>query len=229
MEPTLYQPHGDLAGFVRYFWTFEWSRNDAGWPLRMFATGVSGILFQHHDGRPALGATAQGQPIANGGCPTSFVYGKRTQPARTFSKGPFSLTGVIFKPQGLSTLLNTRPIDLNDGSVELNEFSRENIGPAMRRARCQAGDSDSVARCSPIRQPRVRLSPAARGSGAASTATRGSSIPRAVSRSLRSRTPRSKACSAGFRSSCEMRFIAGCRHIDTRAQPTGRPSCPSFA
>lgn len=81
MEPTLYQPNGDLARFVEYFWTFEWSRHDPGWPLRMFATGVSGILSQHHDGRPALGATAQ---VANGGCPTSFVYGKRTQPARTF-------------------------------------------------------------------------------------------------------------------------------------------------
>ena len=152
MEPTLYQPHGDLARFVEYFWTFEWSRNDTGWPLRMFATGVSGILFQHHDGRPALGATAQGQPIANGGCPTSFVYGKRTQAARTFSKGPFSLTGVIFKPQGLSTLLNTRPMDLNDGSVELNEFSRENVGEQLLNARTH---HERVARLSEFLRTRI--------------------------------------------------------------------------
>lgn len=44
---------------------------------------------------------------------------------------------MVFKPQGLSTLLNTRPIDLNDGSVELSEFSRENIGEQLLDARTQ--------------------------------------------------------------------------------------------
>jgi AraC-like DNA-binding protein len=82
-----------------------------------------------------LGATAQGHPVSNGGCPTSFVYGKRTRPSQTFAKGPFGLTGVVFKPQGLSTLLNTHPMRLNDGSVELNEFSRENIGEQLLNAR----------------------------------------------------------------------------------------------
>jgi AraC-like DNA-binding protein len=135
MEPTVYRPQGALARFVEYFWTFEWGQGEAGRTLKMFATGVSGILFQHHDGCPALGSTADGHPVSNGGCPTSFVYGKRTRPSQTFSKGPFGLTGVVFKPQGLSTLLNTDPMGLNDGSVELNEFSRENIGEQLLNAR----------------------------------------------------------------------------------------------
>lgn len=134
MEPRVYRPQGALARFVEYFWTFEWREGEAGRPLKMFATGVSGILFQHHDGRPALGSRAHGQSVSNGGCPTSFVYGKRTRPAQTFTKGPFGLTGVVFKPQGLSTLLNTHPMQFNDGSVELNEFSRENIGEQLLNA-----------------------------------------------------------------------------------------------
>jgi AraC-like DNA-binding protein len=135
MEPTVYRPQGALARFVEYFWTFEWRQGEAGQPLKMFATGVSGILFQHHDGRPALGSTAQGHPVAQGGCPTSFVYGKRTRPSQTFAKGPFGLTGVVFKPQGLSTLLNSHPMQFNDGSVELNEFSRDNISEQLLEAR----------------------------------------------------------------------------------------------
>jgi AraC-like DNA-binding protein len=135
MEPTVYRPQGALARFVEYFWTFEWRHGEPGQALKMFATGVSGILFQHHDGRSALGATADGHPVRNGGCPTSFVYGKRTRPSQTFAKGPFSLTGVVFKPQGLSTLLNSHPMQFNDGSVELNEFSRENISEQLLTAR----------------------------------------------------------------------------------------------
>jgi AraC-like DNA-binding protein len=142
MEPTVYRPHGALATFVEYFWTFDWGHDDAGRTLKMFPTGVSGILFQHHDGRPALGAPALGAtahacPVSSGGCPTSFVYGKRTRPSQTFSKGPFGLTGVVFKPQGLSTLLKVPPMHLNDGSAELNEFARakENIADQLLNAR----------------------------------------------------------------------------------------------
>jgi AraC-like DNA-binding protein len=135
VEPTVYRPQGDLARFVEYFWTFEWDQGQAVQPLKMFATDVSGILFQHHDGQPALGSTAQGHPVRNGGCPTSFVYGKRTRPSQTFAKGPFGLTGVVFKPQGLSMLLKSHPMQFNDGSVVLNDFSRENISDQLLDAR----------------------------------------------------------------------------------------------
>jgi AraC-like DNA-binding protein len=152
MEPTVYRPHGALAKFVDYFWTFDWGRGDAGRMLKMFPTGVSGILFQHHDGRPALGApalgvTAHGCPVSSGGCPTSFVYGKRTRPSQTFANGPFGLTGVVFKPQGLSTLLKIPPRHLSDGSAELKEFSRqkENIGEQLLNA---SNHQERVARLS---------------------------------------------------------------------------------
>jgi AraC-like DNA-binding protein len=152
MEPTFYRPHGSLTNFVDYFWTFEWGERDAGRTLKMFATGVSGVLLQHYNGRPALGATADGHPVSHGGCPTSFVYGKRTRPSQTFSNGPFGLTGVVFKPQGLSMLLNTDPMPLNDGSAELGEFSRERIGEQLLNS---GSDRERVARLSKFLRARV--------------------------------------------------------------------------
>jgi AraC-like DNA-binding protein len=151
MKPTLYRPHGALAKFVDYFWTFEWREHDAGRTLKMFATGVSGILLQHRDGRPALGSAANGQPVSSGGCPTSFVYGKRTRPMHTFSNGPFHLTGVVFKPQGLSMLLRTDPMALNDGSAGLGNFSRD-LGEQLLDAR---SDRERVARLSTFLRARV--------------------------------------------------------------------------
>jgi AraC-like DNA-binding protein len=138
LEPTVYRPHGALTSFVEYFWTLECGRGDTILTLKTFANGVSGIIVQHHNGRSALSpTTAQGHPVSTGDVPTSFVYGKRTRPSQTFAKGPFGLTGVVFKPQGLSALLNTHPIELNNGPVELDEFSRENVGEQLLNARSQ--------------------------------------------------------------------------------------------
>jgi AraC-like DNA-binding protein len=151
MTPAFYKPHAALARFVEYFWTFEWGERDAGRTLKMFATGVSGILLQHRDGRPALGSTANGHAGSGGGCPTSFVYGKRTRPIHTFSNGPFHLTGVVFKPQGLGMLLKTDPMALNDGSAALGNFSRD-LGEQLVNAR---SDRERVARLSAFLRARV--------------------------------------------------------------------------
>ena len=152
MHPTFYPPHGALARFVEYFWTFAWGERDTARTLKMFATGVSGILLQHHDGRPALGSRADGQPVGSGSCPTSFVFGKRTRPSQTFSNGPFRLTGVVFKPQGLSMLLNTDPIALNDGSAGLGEFSKGQLGEQLLNAK---SDHERVTALSTFLRARV--------------------------------------------------------------------------
>jgi AraC-like DNA-binding protein len=152
MTPTYYRPHEALARFVEYFWTFEWGERETVRTLKMFATGVSGILLQHHDGRPALGSAPEGQPVRRGGCPTSFVYGKRTRPSQTFSNGPFRLTGVVFKPQGLSMLLKIDPMALNDSSAGLGEFCREQLGEQLLNAR---SDHERVARLGKFLRSRV--------------------------------------------------------------------------
>jgi AraC-like DNA-binding protein len=151
MKPVFYRAHAALARFVEYFWTFEWGEDDGGRTLKMFATGVSGILLQHRDGRAALGATANGQRVSSGGCPTAFAYGKRTRPIHTFSSGPFHLAGVVFKPQGLRMLLRTDPVALNDGSAGLGNFSRD-LGEQLLNAR---NDREQVARLSAFLRARV--------------------------------------------------------------------------
>lgn len=61
---------------------------------------------------------------------------RKEDPAESdLRQGAVWTPGVVFKPQGLSTLLNIPPMHLNDGSVELNEFSRENIGEQLLNAR----------------------------------------------------------------------------------------------
>jgi len=146
VEPTVYRPQGVLARFVDCFWTFDSRPGDTNRTLKMFATGVSGVLFQHHEGQPALGATPDGRPVSHGGCPTSFVYGKRTRPSRTFANGPFGLTGVVLTPQGLNTLFKIDPAGLSDGSVPLNEFSRENIADRLLNAASRRAQSVAYAR-----------------------------------------------------------------------------------
>lgn len=135
MESTIYRPQPTLEKFVEYFWTFDGSDNPCVRTLEMFPTGVSGVLFQHHNGRPALGSTLDGHPVTHGGCPTSFVYGKRTETRHTFANGPFALTGVVLTPQGLRTLFKIDPGSLSDGSVPINEFSRQNVSDHLLNAR----------------------------------------------------------------------------------------------
>ncbi len=138
MQPTVYQPHGAITRFVEYFWTCECRQDDAVVTLQTFANVVSGIIFQHHNGRSALGPTLMRRHLAgNGDVPTSFVYGKRTQPNQTFATGPFALTGVVFKPQGLSTLLNIHPAQVNNGPIALDEFGKKSIGEELLNARSQ--------------------------------------------------------------------------------------------
>lgn len=98
------------------------------------SNGVSGVLFQHHNGRPALGSTPDGRPSAVRLSNVVRVR-ERTRPSQTFANGAFALTGVVLKPQGLSTLLKTPPTSLSDGSIRLNEFSTENIGDRLLNAR----------------------------------------------------------------------------------------------
>ena len=138
MEPTNYAPPEALSRYVEYFWTLECGQEDSVLTLKTLANGVSGIIVQHHNGRSAWGpTTAQKHPVSSGNIPTSFVYGKRTRPTQTFARGPFEVTGVVFKPQALGMLLHIHPVELNNGPVGLNEFSRDNIGEQLLNARSQ--------------------------------------------------------------------------------------------
>lgn len=138
MRPTLYAPPEDLTAYVECFWTMEAGRDDIGATLGTFANGKSGILFQDCDGRSGLGpSTAHEQPFTNGDVPTSLLYGKRTVPSHTFTTRPFVLTGVVFTPQALSTLLNIQPDDITNAPVSLKDVFSDTIGDTLRESRSQ--------------------------------------------------------------------------------------------
>jgi AraC-like DNA-binding protein len=136
MKPTLYHPPVALARCVECFWTLEAAEEDVGSTLQTFANGVSGIIFQHRDGRSGLGPCAAAQhPFSNHDVPTSFVYGKRTHPSQTFAKAPFALTGVVFKPQALRAVLNVEPAELTDAPAALGDVANGNLGEKLLNAR----------------------------------------------------------------------------------------------
>lgn len=138
MRPTLYTPTAALTEYVECFWTLEACEEDIGVTLSTFANGVSGIIFQHCDGRSGLGpATARAHPFRNKDVPTSFLYGKRTEPSHTFAKARFGLTGVVFRPQALSTLLNIQPAELTNAPIALTDLSSDNVGERLLNASSQ--------------------------------------------------------------------------------------------
>jgi AraC-like DNA-binding protein len=114
-----YRPSPLLTRYVEYFWTLR-SHEDGVSTLKLLANGASGIIVQHHNGGPALNRTG-GTPSPGGhDIPSVFVYGKRTQPGELVARGPFELSGVVFRPQALHALLDTDPTEFNNGPVNLD-------------------------------------------------------------------------------------------------------------
>jgi hypothetical protein len=62
MEPTLYRAPRSLRGYVECFWTLTFGEKDTLLTLKMFANGVSGIIFQQHNGRSALSRRVHTDP-----------------------------------------------------------------------------------------------------------------------------------------------------------------------
>jgi len=54
--------------------------------------------------------------------PRAFVYGKRTRPGKLIARGPFDLTGVVFRPHALRALLRINPVEVNNGPVNVDDL-----------------------------------------------------------------------------------------------------------
>jgi AraC-like DNA-binding protein len=120
MELLKVAPSAPLATYVEYFWTLQCLRDDV-LPLRMFANKASGVIVQHYDGRSVLHG-ANGDPSSSASNPPAvFVYGKRTRPGQLVATGPFELTGVVFRPQALRSLLKIGASEVNNGPVDVDE------------------------------------------------------------------------------------------------------------
>ena len=146
MELLTYGPPEPLRRFVDYFWRFR-SCEDGVFSLKLFGTGVSGIIVQGHNSRTALTRTGPRQVSPADDIPNAFVYGKRTHPGQLVARAPFELTGVVLRPQALYTLLRIDPADVKLAELE---------GGLSGRAAHQPAGDPLVGQSLRILQARVR-------------------------------------------------------------------------
>lgn len=109
---------------------------EEGLAIKVSLNGLPGIVFQHHQGRsPITNITTPSR--CNCHVPTLYIYGQTTEPGIiNHKKGPYTMTQVILKPHALKTLLGLNASALtNNGLVELNEFSAEDLNDQLLEAR----------------------------------------------------------------------------------------------
>jgi AraC-like DNA-binding protein len=121
LKQRTYPPSAALKPFIQSFWTVQ-CEEDGLFTLKLFANGVSGIIVQHQNGSSALKRRSATQRSCGDDVPIAFVYGKRTKPGELVARGPFELTGVVFRPQTLHALLDTNPAEFNDGPVSVDDL-----------------------------------------------------------------------------------------------------------
>jgi AraC-like DNA-binding protein len=123
MKPAIHRPPQALKDHVDYFWTMESGEEARGVSFKTFASALSGIVFQHHDGLSAFGATTplagEKQPSYKRDLPILYAYGKITGPSRATASGPYKVTGVAFKPLALSALFGIDATELTGAPIEL--------------------------------------------------------------------------------------------------------------
>jgi AraC-like DNA-binding protein len=141
MRCAVHKPPEALKHHVEYFWTMQHGEEAIGLTVKTLADCLSGIVFQHHNGRsafgPALLLSGATHPFYNGNLPTLFVYGKITMPSQITANGPSEVTGVVFKPQTLSTLFKLDAAEVTDAPVELTEFGSADLGERLLDATTQ--------------------------------------------------------------------------------------------
>jgi AraC-like DNA-binding protein len=139
MQLLTYSPPASIAPYVRHMWTLQCPAAGV-FTLDLFANGVSGIIVQNHNGASALQRTelvsgpGRAQPTSGSDIPNAFVYGKRTRPGRLAALGPFELTGVVFRPQGLHGLLKIDPATVNNGPLEVDRLFAGSFGEQLANA-----------------------------------------------------------------------------------------------
>jgi AraC-like DNA-binding protein len=133
MKLLTYGPPHSLRKYVEYFWTFR-SAESGFFPFKLFASDVSGLIVQGHDGRSAL-APAGTQLRGKDEVPNAFVYGKRTRPGQLVARAPFELTGVVFRPQGLHALLQIDPAEVQNGPLAVDELLAGRLTDRLLNAR----------------------------------------------------------------------------------------------
>jgi AraC-like DNA-binding protein len=135
MQYAVHKPPEAIKHYVEHFWTLQHGQEATGVAFKTFADGVSGMVFQHHNGRSAFGPatllSGATHPFYDGTLPTLYVYGKITMPSQITANGPSEITGVVFKPQALSALFKLDAAEVTDSPVELTEFGSAELGERL--------------------------------------------------------------------------------------------------
>jgi AraC-like DNA-binding protein len=105
-----------------------------GTGIHTFPSGTPGIVFQHNEGQPAIeNIVLQSGRISFPS--TLFVYGPGTEPSTmNFGKGSYTVIQVLLKPHALKALFSLNALALRQCTVELNEFSGEDINGQLMDA-----------------------------------------------------------------------------------------------
>jgi AraC-like DNA-binding protein len=102
--------------------------------IKVAPRAIPGIVFQHQNGRSALENIITPSHVA---CtPTLFLYGAGTQPSvMNYTAGSYTTIQVVLKPHALKSLFGLNATVLANGSVELNEFSADDLNTQLIEAK----------------------------------------------------------------------------------------------
>src|SRR6266508_1059629 len=91
---------------------------EAGVAIKVFPSGLPGIVFQHDNGYSPLENITT--PSHTARVPTAFLYGPGTEASiMNYKKGSYAWIQVIFKQPALSTLLDRKSTRLNSSHVAI--------------------------------------------------------------------------------------------------------------
>ncbi len=105
-----------------------------GLAIKVAPKALPGIVFQHDNGRTALQNIITPSYIAH--IPTLFLHGTVTEPSvMNYKAGSYTSIQVVLKPHALKSLFGLDASSLANGSVELNEFSADDLNMQLIEAK----------------------------------------------------------------------------------------------
>ncbi len=118
-----YAPHPLLAPFVEcyYIWEKETKPEEKAFRMEIESppTGFGSIVF--NTGTPYTVKT--GLSGRTDQVPSSFITGQSTQQYRLYLSGSINMTGIVFRPAGLSSLFGLPMIEFADERIALADVS----------------------------------------------------------------------------------------------------------
>lgn len=121
-------PNESLKNHVKYFWVLEKAGyKDQLQTFNIFADGLPGILFHHHNGNAVIKEQNRKLPI-------SLVYGQTTKFYTNYTNQEFLAVGVCFYPTTLRALVRTDPASLTNSSEALNDIAGFNLNERLLNA-----------------------------------------------------------------------------------------------